>query len=128
MNKRFVFRTSALALATLVSLAVATACLGQGTKTQLSTDQKQKVIERHKKIAEMHTKLAACIESEKTPSACRQEMIDSCSANFGDNCPLNDLGKRGSGGQGKTKMRGPCMDWMMGPDVDAPVPAPVDGK
>lgn len=95
---------------------------GQGVKNQPTIVQRQAMNERHKKMADMHTKMAACLESEKPLAVCRQEMIDSCSSNLGANCPMMGVGKQG--GRGKGLMNGSCMDWMMSPDSD-PSAAPA---
>lgn len=94
----------------------------QGASFQPTPAQRQKMSAMHKQISEMHLKMATCLESDKSPSQCRQEMQDSCSANFGGSCPMMGMGKMG--GRGKNAMRGgSCMDWMTTPPAETAAPA-----
>lgn len=103
-----------------ISLGLTTATLAQTPKGQITSAQRHKMGEVHRKMADMHSKMAACLESDKAPSQCRQEMLDACSANFGGNCPMMGKGKMG-GGKGMGMMgNGSCMDWLMNPDSVAP--------
>lgn len=109
------------AMAMLLSLS--SAAMAQTPKSQITSTQRQQMSEMHKKMADLHTKLATCLESDKAPSQCRQEMLDTCSTNFGGSCPMMGKGKMG-GGRGMGMMgNGSCMDWMMNPELAAPVPA-----
>lgn len=128
MRDRFAFCNAGLALAALFSLGIATTSFSQGSKAQLSSAQRQAISERHKKIAEMHTKMASCIVSDKSPAACRQEMVDSCSTNFGGTCPMMGRENMGPGGHGKGMMNGTCMDWMISPESEATAPAATQPK
>ena len=124
MTQNFTTRASRFTLSILFIAGTASQSFGQGVKTQPTAAQRQAMTVRHKKMADMHTKMAACLESEKAPAVCRQEMIDACSSDFGGNCPMMGMGKRG--GRGKGMMSGSCMDWMMSPESDttaAPVKA-----
>ncbi len=117
-------RAGRFTLSILFIASAASTSFGQ-INSQLTTVQRQAMSQRHKKMADMHTKMAACIESEKAPAVCRQEMIDSCSSDFGGNCPIMSSGKRG--GRGKGLMNGSCMDWMMSPERDTPA-APLKAQ
>lgn len=45
--------------------------------------------EERKQMAEMHTKMAACLESEKPMSDCQGEMMKSCKSMMGKTgCPM----------------------------------------
>ncbi len=127
MTQNFTARASRFTLSILLIAGTVSTSFGQGVKAQPTTAQRQAMTERHKKMADMHTKMAACLQSEKAPAVCRQEMIDSCSSDFGGDCPMMGMGKRS--GKGKGMMNGSCMDWMMSPEsatTEAPAkPQPV---
>ncbi len=115
-----------LALLAAFSATLASTGLAQTEKSQPTVAQRQKMSEMHQKMAAMHSKMAACLTSEKTPVQCRQEMADSCSSDFGSNCPMTGDGMMGgkgqTGGKGMGMMNnGNCMDWMMNPNSAAPV-------
>ena len=126
MTENFNSRVARFALLILFIAGTASTSFGQAVKNQPNTAQRQAMTERHKKMADMHTKMAACLESEKAPAVCRQEMIDSCSRDFGGSCPMMSMGKGMGkrGGTGKGMMNGSCMDWMMSPESDTTT-APV---
>ena len=114
-----------LNFAMATSLALSSAAFAQTPKGQITTAQRQKMGAMHKKMADMHSKMAACLESDKAPSQCRQEMLDTCSANFGGSCPMMGTGMMGKGKMGGGKGMGmmgdgSCMDWMMNPDSAGP--------
>jgi hypothetical protein len=76
--------------------------------------KRQEMIERHKKVAEMHLKAATCLQSDKTIAQCRQEMIEDCRSTMGNNCPMMGNGQGKMGRQGKGMMNGGGgMGWMM---------------
>jgi hypothetical protein len=112
MTQNFAAHVARFTLSILFVAGITSTSFGQGAKAQPTAAQRQAMTERHKKMAAMHTKMAACLESEKAPAVCRQEMIDSCSNDFGGSCPM--MGKRG--GKGKGMMNGNSMDWMMIPE------------
>ncbi len=114
MTQNFAARATRFTLSMLFVAGITSTSFGQGVKAQPTAAQRQAMTERHKKMADMHTKMAACLESEKAPAVCRQEMIDACSSDFGGNCPM--MGKRG--GRGKGMMNGSCIDWMMNPESE----------
>ena len=116
MTQKFTKRATRFILSILFIAGTASTSFSQGVKTQPTAAQRYAMIERHKKMAEVHTKMAACLESEKAPAVCRQELIAFCSSEFGSNCPIMGMSKRG--GKGKGMMNGGCMDWMMSPDSD----------
>jgi hypothetical protein len=95
--------------------------------TQPTQAQRQTLSERHKTIAEMHSKMAACLESERPIDQCRQEMTDSCSNSFDGTCPM--MGQGNMRGRGKGMMgHGNYWDWMMNPNDDsAPKTGPTSG-
>ncbi len=117
MTQNFAARVARFTLSILCVAGITSTSFGQGAKAQPTTAQRQAMTERHKKMADMHTKMAACLESEKAPAVCRQEMIDSCSSNFGGNCPMMGMGKRG--GRGKGMMKESYLDWMLSPESDS---------
>lgn len=109
-------------IAAFFSTVISTAGFTQGTPLQPTPAQRQNMSAMHKKIAEMHVKMAACLESDKSPAQCRQEMQDACSSNFGGTCPMMGMGKMG--GRGRNAMGGGrCLDWMTAPPNETPVPA-----
>lgn len=115
---------SRIFIAGLFSVGVSTAGLSQGPSAQPTPAQRQRMGAMHKQVAEMHLKMAACLESEKAPSQCRQEMQDACTANFGGSCPMLGMGMGKMGGRGKNAMRGgSCMDWMTTAPTEAAAPA-----
>jgi hypothetical protein len=125
MIQKFTARAARFSLSILFIAGITSPSFGQGVKTQPTITQRHTMSERHKKLAEMHTKMATCLESDKTPAACRQEMIDSCSSDFAGRCPMMGMGKRG--GKGKGMMNGSYMDWMISPEPDITV-EPVKGQ
>lgn len=125
MTQKSITRATHFSLALLFAAGITSTSFGQGMKTQPTIDQRHTMAERHKKLAEMHTKMATCLESDKAPTACRQEMIDSCSNDFAGSCPMMGMGKKG--GKGKGMMNGSYMDWMINPESDTTV-APVKGQ
>ncbi len=109
----------AVVIFTLVAslgIGFSTATLAQSQKGQVSVSQRQQMSQMHKKMAIMHSNMATCLESDKIPSQCRQEMLDACSASFGGECPMlgggKMVGRRGMGMMGNAS----CVDWMMFPD------------
>lgn len=116
MTQKFAVRTARFTMSIVFVAVITSPSLGQGVKPQSAQAQRQTMAERHKKLAEMHAKMAACLESDKAPTVCGQEMIDSCSNDFGGSCPM--MGARKRGGRGKGMMNGSCMDWMMSPESD----------
>ena len=125
MIQRFTTRAARFSLSILFVAGITSTSFGQGMKTQPTIAQRQTMTERHKKLAEMHAKMATCLESDKAPTACRQEMIDSCSNDFAGSCPMMGMGKKS--GKGKGMMNGSCMNWMINPESDTKV-APVKGQ
>lgn len=84
---------------------------------------RQAMAENHKKAAEMHSKMATCLASDKTLEECREAMSASCGTTFGANCPMGG-GMRGQG-KGRGMMgSGPCMGWMLDPGASNPDAAP----
>lgn len=117
------------ALATFFLTTLASTGLAETANSQPTTAQRQKMSEMHQKMAEMHSKTAACLASEKTPAQCRQEMMDTCSADFGANCPMAGTGKGMMGGKGMGMMNnGSCMDWMMNPEAESTPPKTTQPK
>lgn len=113
MSPRFASFNAISRLLLATSLVLSTAAFSQTAKEAITAAQRQTMSENHKKMAEMHAKMAACIEANKTPSQCHQEMMDTCAASFGGSCPMMGRGKMG-GGKGMGMMgNGTCMDWMM---------------
>ena len=102
-------------------------CLGGALTVQAETpppaQARQAMVENHKKAAEMHSKMSACLASDKTVDQCREEMATSCGTTFGANCPMGG----GMHGQGKGRGMmggGPCMGWMLDPGPSSPNGAP----
>ncbi|MCX6123854.1 MAG: hypothetical protein NTV34_03785 [Proteobacteria bacterium] len=124
MTQYFAARAARFTLSMLLVAGITSTSFGQGVKDQPTTAQRQALTERHKKMADMHTKMAACLESEKAPAVCRQEMIDTCSSDFGGSFPMMGKGMGKRGGRGKGMMNGSCMDWMMSPESNTTT-APV---
>jgi hypothetical protein len=67
--------------------------------TQISKEDRQK-------MAEMHTKMAACLESDKSMSDCQGEMMKSCKNMMGKSgCPMmGEMGHMKGMMQGQTMM------------------------
>lgn len=102
-------------------------CLGGAVTARVEaappTQTRQAMVENHKKAAEMHSKMAACLASDKTVDQCRQEMAASCGSIFGANCPMGG-GMRGEG-KGRGMMSGgPCMGWMFDRGASSPDTSP----
>lgn len=116
MFKKKKFHKACFALALMIT-AFSHQSYAQEKKNEPSAVQKHTMSERHKKLAQMHSKMAACLDSARTAVQCRQEMMDSCSANFAGYCPMKDMGRMGGPGHGM--MYGSYMDWMMSPDSDS---------
>lgn len=95
-------------------------------ETAPPAQSRQTMAERHKKAAEMHSKMAACLASDKAVEQCREEMAANCGTTFGANCPMGG-GIRGHGKGHGMMGGGPCMGWMLdpgGPSSDAAPNAP----
>lgn len=123
LGQYYCFATRSV-IAAVFSVGISTAGLPQGTPFQPTPAQRQKMSAMHKQVAEMHLKMAACLESEKSPSQCRQEMQDTCSTNFGGSCPMTGMGMGKMGGRGKNAIGvGRCMDWMTTPPAETATPA-----
>lgn len=123
LNKHFQFMNHIVTTAIFI-VFIATAGFSQGTTFQPTPAQRQKMSAMHKQIAEMHLKMATCLESEKSPSQCRQDMQETCSANFGGSCPMMGMGMGKMGGRGKNAMKsGSCMDWMTTPPPETANPS-----
>lgn len=57
-------------------------------------------------MATVHEQMAACLRSDKTMSACHDEMKTACSAKNGENgCPMMMDGMMGNGMMGKNHMK-----------------------
>lgn len=119
MHNVFNFARNGLMYGTLV----VGGALSAQAETTPPSQSRQIIVENHKKAAEMHSKMAACLASEKTLEQCREEMAASCSASFGTNCPMGG-GMRGQG-MGRGRMGGgPCMGWMLDPGASSPESTP----
>ncbi len=124
MFKTITFHKASIALALLVTALLSYQSYAQEKKTDLPSVQKHNMSERHKKLAQMHSKMATCLDSAKTTAQCRQEMMDSCSSNFAGYCPMMNM--RHMGGPGHGMMYGTYMDWMMSPESDShPTPPKI---
>lgn len=102
-------------------------CLGGALtahgETTPPAQTRQAMVENHKKAAEMHAKMAACLASDKTIEQCREDMAASCGTTFGANCPMGG-GMRGQGKGHGMMGGGPCMGWMLDPGASTPDAAP----
>ena len=109
-------RKNPLVLSLLATSWLSSQSFAQGANSQPSFNQRHSMSERNKKAAEMHTKMAECIEAGNAPAICRQDMIDACSNSFSGHCPMSEAGRMG--GPGRGMMSESYMDWMMSPDSD----------
>jgi len=109
-------------LALMVTAFLSYESYAQEMRFQPSAAQKHSMSDRHKKLAQMHVKMAECLESDRPATQCRDEMMESCSNNFAGYCPMMDMGRMGGPGHGR--MYGSYMDWMMSPDSDSNPTAP----
>jgi len=67
---------------TLITLMLAITSPLFAAETKVSKDDRQK-------MAEMHTKMAACLKSDKPMSECQKDMMSSCRQMMGkDGCPM----------------------------------------
>lgn len=100
-------------LAGLISCGSACQCLAQprSASSDVSATPRPALVERHKKIAEMHSKMATCLASQKTAAECQVEMKAACTSSLGGECPMG----RGMGAmRGRGMMNGgQCPGWMM---------------
>ena len=118
MNDYFAHRATYFAQLFFLLIGFASTSYSEATKEPLTANQRQTIVERSKKMADMHSQMARCLEAGKELSVCRQALMDSCSNNFGTSCPMG-LGKYSGGkmnGPGMGMMNGRCMDWMMFPE------------
>lgn len=86
---------------------------------------REAMVENHRRMAEMHAGMAACLATEKTIAQCRKEMVDKCSTSFGGSCPWMGGGGRPDrpgrpgmgmmGGRGMGYWDGGCMGWSEEP-------------
>lgn len=102
-------------------------CVGGSFTAQAETtppaQARQAMIENHKKASEMHSKMAACLASDKTVEQCREDMVATCGTTLGANCPM--IGGKHAHGKGRGKMGGgPCMGWMLDPGTSDPEATP----
>jgi hypothetical protein len=81
MTKNFAARATRFTLSILFVAGMTSTSYGQGVKAQPTSAQRQAMTERHKKMADMHTKMAACLESEKAPAGNPTMAYDAYSAN-----------------------------------------------
>jgi hypothetical protein len=115
-------------LSQLILIALLPLCFSSYSATHAQTEptkaQRQIISERHKGMAEMHTKMVTCMESDKKFAQCQKEMTDSCNASFASNCPMM-VGRGKMGGRGKGMMNGAgYWDWMMNPNKELPASSP----
>ncbi len=69
-------------LSVIITTLIFTASFSFAADTQVSKEDRQK-------MAEMHTKMAACLESDKSMSDCQGEMMKSCKEMMGKSgCPM----------------------------------------
>lgn len=62
-------------------LAVSTSFAAGKAEKKVSKEDRQK-------MAEMHTKMAECLNSDKPMSDCKKEMMDNCKSMGKDGCPM----------------------------------------
>ena len=110
------------ALAAVLSVYVATTAYGQTAPAAPSAAQRQLMGERHKKMAEIHAKMAACLVSDRPLSQCRRDMADGLATHFKGNGPMMGRGMMGGRGMGPANA-GSCAEMMMSPDADISPPA-----
>jgi hypothetical protein len=118
-------------LSQLVLIALLPLCFSAYSATYAQTEptkaQRQVISERHKSMAEIHTKMVTCLNSDKMFAQCQKEMTESCANSFAGNCPMMGRGKMG--GRGKEMMNGTgYWDWMMNPNAEIPASSPNTSK
>lgn len=108
-------------ISTGLSLGVPSISLAEVQKPSI-TSSREIMAANHRKAAEMHAKMAACLASaDKTIEQCRSEMVATCSSSFGGNCPMGS----GAGmmrGSGRGMMNGSgesCMSWFYSPGSES---------
>lgn len=62
--------------------------------------------EERQKMADVHTKMAECLNSDKSMDECHKEMRESCKDMMGKECPMMGMGPM------KGKMKGKGMGMM----------------
>ena len=50
-------------------------------------DHRQAMIERHSRMAELHSQMSKCLDSGKSFEICHDEMLKNCQISFGEDCP-----------------------------------------
>jgi hypothetical protein len=78
----------------LVSLGLALSIQGyaQSATPKATESQKSEMITKHKKMAEMHSKMASCLESDRPMSECRKEMSEMSGESTCTDCPMTGKG------------------------------------
>jgi hypothetical protein len=102
MERRPHFRSRTIATFALIS------ALGfWGAPTRAADPEKMPAPDaaQRQKMAEVHRKMAACLESTRPMAQCREEMHESCRGMMGEaSCPMMGMG---TGGMGPGMMHGP---------------------
>lgn len=98
------------------SIGLSIGATAQTKKSKPMQIPRPKMAEMHRSIAEMHTKMANCLESTKDLTVCREEMNKSCELAPGAHCQMMGKRKMGQGGMGM--MNGSCFNGMMDPASD----------
>lgn len=70
---------------TTIMLAFSSSFAANKADTKFTKEDRQK-------MADVHTKMAQCLNSDKPLSDCRKEMMDSCQGMGKDGCPMMGMG------------------------------------
>lgn len=88
-------------------MTVAVVALIFAASFSFATDDTKTSREDRQKMATMHTKMAACLNSDKSMSDCQGEMMKSCKSMMGKSgCPMMGMGHM----KGMMKGHGMMMD------------------
>jgi hypothetical protein len=119
-SSRIVSLVSVLAAVLLLAISVNSAASAQSPQPMVSESKKESMVERHKKMSEMHSKMAACLESDRPAKECRKEMRETCSAAGGGECSM--MGKKGKGMRNKGGSCEGMMDSDLGSETESASP------
>ncbi|HTL12974.1 MAG TPA: hypothetical protein VL588_10825 [Bdellovibrionota bacterium] len=69
-------------------------------------DMKEPTKEERQKMADMHSKMADCLKSDKPMKECKDDMMKNCKDSMGDDCPMMHMMGHKGGMKGKAHAHG----------------------
>lgn len=125
-------KTFSLSLFALVGALALAGAADDAAKT--AAPDRQSMIERHEKMADLHKKVAECLKAGKPVDECHAAMAKECPMRGSGACPMKggQCGMCSGMGPGKGRGMGPGKGMGrgrgMGPAANAPAAAPAEDK